>query len=227
MTPEESQSIFQPRSIAIIGASGDQTKFGGRTYWTMRNRRGPEKIYAVNPNVQEINGEKAYPRVQDIEGEVDFAAVAVPARFVVQAVEDCAEKKVRAVEILTAGFKETGAEEGLALGKTADRNRRPKSHENRRPQLFRGVFSGKPLTILPGPDFPKETGSLGLFAQSGGATASLSRKILELGIGINKASATAMPAIWTNSTSWPTFATTIKSKSWPPISKASRLETNS
>jgi len=187
MANDDFQAVFHPRSIAVIGASSDPMKFGGRTYLSMRARLDRERLYPVNPNITEIDGAKTYPRIQDIQEDIDFAIITVPAPFVVQAVSDCAEKKVRALEILTAGFTETETKEGAEwenqMADIAQRN-------NMRivgPNCF-GVYSPlSPLTILPGPDYPKETGTLGIFAQSGGFTSNLSRRILDLGIRINKA----------------------------------------
>jgi acetyltransferase len=113
MIDTDFQPIFKPRSVAVIGASSDPMKFGGRAYLTVFERKDQERLYAVNPNVSEITGEKTYARIQDINDEIDHAIVTVPAPFVVQAVADCAEKKVRVVEILTAGFSETGSPEGI------------------------------------------------------------------------------------------------------------------
>ena len=65
------QPVFEPRSIAVIGASGDSTKFGGRTYLGVSERVTREKLYAVNPNAPEINGKKAYTRIQEIDDDID------------------------------------------------------------------------------------------------------------------------------------------------------------
>ena len=69
----EFDPIFHPRSIAIIGASNDTAKFGGRSYLTLKARRFPGGLFAVNPSVTEIDGDKAYARVQDIPESVDMA----------------------------------------------------------------------------------------------------------------------------------------------------------
>ena len=96
MNMNDFQPIFHPRSVAIIGASGDPSKYGGRYYFAMKERSYEGKLYAVNPNVTDIDGDKVYARVQDIPDEIDFAIVAVAAPFVVQTIADCAEKRVRA-----------------------------------------------------------------------------------------------------------------------------------
>ena len=187
MTTSDFQPIFQPRSIAVIGASSDPVKFGGRMFLSALARKRDERLYAVNPNGREINGEKTYARVQDIDDEIDFAIITVPAPYVLEAVRDCAEKNVRALEILTAGFTETGMAEGAeweqAIVDIA-------GHNDMRfigPNCF-GVYSpDSPLTILPGPDYPREVGPLGVMAQSGGFTSNLAGRVLDMGLRINKA----------------------------------------
>jgi len=187
MMADDFQPIFEPRTIAVIGASSDPGKFGGQTYLAVKGRADGERIYAVNPNVPEINGEKTYPRIQDIGDDIDFAIIAVPAAFVVQSVRDCAEKKVRALEILSAGFTETGTGEGALREKEITEIAKQNGMRIIGPNCF-GVYSPESaLTILPGPDYPKEAGPLGILAQSGGFTTNFARRVLELGMRISKA----------------------------------------
>jgi len=181
------QAIFRPRSIAVIGASSDPVKFGGRAYLAVRERCDHEKLYAVNPNVAQIDGVRTYANIRDIGDDIDLAIVTVPAPFVVQSVKDCADKKVRIVEILTAGFSETASSEGILWEKQIGEIAGTNGMRIIGPNCF-GVYSPESaITILPGPDYPKETGSLGFLGQSGGFTGLLVRKAMELGIRISKA----------------------------------------
>lgn len=106
--------IFKPRSMAVIGASNSPGKWGNRMVTTpiASGYRGP--IYPVNPGEKEICGMTAYARVQDIPGPVDMAVIVVPAPFAPRAMHDCAEKGIKGVVMITAGFAETGAQ-GRAL----------------------------------------------------------------------------------------------------------------
>jgi acyl-CoA synthetase (NDP forming) len=103
------EPIFKATSVAIIGASKDQSKWGGRTL----NRalesgfRGP--IYAVNPRETEIAGLKVYKDVQDIPDPVDLAVFTIPAELMPKAMESCVKKGVRGGVIISADFAETGA----------------------------------------------------------------------------------------------------------------------
>jgi len=104
--------FFNPRSVAIIGASDDPTKMG---YAVMHNLlHFPGQLYPVNNKRDTIQGLKAYQSIKDIPSPVDMAVIAVPAMYVPQVVEECGEKGVTVAVVITAGFKEMG-ENGKAL----------------------------------------------------------------------------------------------------------------
>ena len=185
--PNDFDPLFHPRSVAVVGASNDITKFGGRTYLSLKARRYQGGLYAVNPRVTEVDGDRAYARVRDIPEKVDMAIVVVAAPHVVQTVADCAKKGVRAVQILTAGFRETGSEEGARWEEQLAQIARESGIRIVGPNCF-GIYSPESaLTVLPGPDFPSESGPVGLLAQSGGLTSFLVRKAMGLGIRFSKA----------------------------------------
>jgi acyl-CoA synthetase (NDP forming) len=101
--------LFRPRSLAIIGASSDPTRIGGRPVrFTKYGFKGP--IVPINPNQKEIQGLTAYASIKDAPGEIDQAIIAVPAKAAMQAVDDCIEKGVKAAVMFSSGFAETGAE---------------------------------------------------------------------------------------------------------------------
>lgn len=101
--------FFNPRSVAVVGASRNMRT---ANYWltgNLVNLKYPGKIYPVNPNATEIMGLKAYPGVRDIEGEIDLAAISVPAASVPGVIRDCIAKGVKSIAIIAGGFSETGA----------------------------------------------------------------------------------------------------------------------
>lgn len=106
--------FFHPRSVAIIGASRDPKSIGYRLLeaLTTNQFRGP--IYAVNPKATEIGGVRVYPSLRSVPGPVDLAVIAVPRDSVLSVVDDCAEKDIRALVVITAGFAEAGVD-GIAL----------------------------------------------------------------------------------------------------------------
>ncbi len=101
--------LFAPRSIAIIGASNDPTRIGGRPIAALRQGGFSGAIYPVNPTRAEVQGIRAYPGVADIEGAIDCAIVAVGADLTVPAIEACAARGVKSAVIFSAGFAEAAA----------------------------------------------------------------------------------------------------------------------
>ena len=90
------QVLFAPKSIALIGASGDAKKYTSRPQRFLRKHGYPGRIIPVNPGRDEIFGEKAYPDLQSVPEAIDHAFIMVPTDAVAAAVEQCAAKKVTA-----------------------------------------------------------------------------------------------------------------------------------
>ena len=108
--------FFRPNAVAVVGASRDPGAIGHRILQNLIRDgfRGP--IYPVNPKAAEVAGLRAYPSVRDLPAQADLAVIAVPARAVLAAVDDCAARGVRALAVITAGFAEVGGE-GVGLQK--------------------------------------------------------------------------------------------------------------
>jgi acyl-CoA synthetase (NDP forming) len=102
--------LFNPASIACIGATEFSMKWGFLVFNNLLAGGYRGGLYPVNPGRESVEGIKAYPSVRDIPGPVDLALFSVPAPQVLQAMDDCVAKGVRAAMIITAGFKELGAE---------------------------------------------------------------------------------------------------------------------
>jgi len=98
--------LLAPRSVAVLGASSDPTRIGGRPIAYMRAQGFPGGLYPVNPNRAEIQGLKAYAAIADLPETPDVAIVAVPAELAAPAIEDLAKRGVKAVVMFTAGFAE-------------------------------------------------------------------------------------------------------------------------
>ena len=101
--------LFAPRSIAIIGASNDPTRIGGRPIAALRQGGFGGAIYPVNPTRPDVQGIRAYHSVADIDGGIDCAIVAVSADLAVPAIEACARRGVKSAVIFSAGFAEAAA----------------------------------------------------------------------------------------------------------------------
>jgi len=102
------EQILKAESVAIVGASKNETKRGYQTIHTLLNEKYEGKIYPVNPREKRILGIKCYPTVSSIDGPVDVALVATPARSLPAVLEDCGQKGVKGAVVLAGGFGEMG-----------------------------------------------------------------------------------------------------------------------
>ena len=103
-------SMLNPKSVAIIGASENKS-YGGRFMAKALSSEGALTVYPVNPNRNEIQGLKAYKSVLDLPEVPDAAAILVPWNFVLPTLEQCHEKGIKSVIVISAGFAERGNEE--------------------------------------------------------------------------------------------------------------------
>lgn len=102
--------FFQPRSIALVGASGDPAKPGGRCLTALVRRRYPGNLYPINNRHRELLGLPCYPSLKDIPTEIDMVIVSVPAHQTLDVLREAAEKQARVAVIFTSGFSEVGSE---------------------------------------------------------------------------------------------------------------------
>ena len=100
--------IFNPKSVAVIGASRTKGKVGYAILHNLIANEFQGTIYPVNPKADSVHSIKAYPSVLDIPDSVDLAIVCVPADIALEAVAQCIEKGVRGLVVITAGFREIG-----------------------------------------------------------------------------------------------------------------------
>ncbi|MFN2284688.1 MAG: CoA-binding protein, partial [Anaerolineae bacterium] len=115
-------TFFAPQSVAVIGASRDVEKLGYAVLNNIITGGFEGKIYPINPKADEILDLKVYPSVLEVPDPIDLAIIVIPARFVLTALEECGQKKIPAVVIISAGFREAGREgleQELQLVKTA------------------------------------------------------------------------------------------------------------
>lgn len=102
--------LIAPRSVAMLGASNDPTRIGGRPIAYMKAQKFAGPIYPVNPSRTVVQGLAAYPSIAALPEVPDVAIVAVPANVAVEAVAELAERGVKGAIVLTAGFAEVDAE---------------------------------------------------------------------------------------------------------------------
>ncbi|MEP7027916.1 MAG: CoA-binding protein, partial [Candidatus Eisenbacteria bacterium] len=108
--PASLAALLKPRSVAVVGASRKPDSIGGAIFQNLLANGFQGPVYPVNPRAEFVHSVRAYPSLAAIEGPVDLAILAVPRDLVLAAVEDCARKEVRGLVVITAGFREVGAE---------------------------------------------------------------------------------------------------------------------
>ena len=104
------ETLFSPKSIAVIGASGTEGKLGYSALVNLIESGFKGQIYPINPKGGEILGLQAYPSIKDVKGDVDLALIVIPAKFVLEAAQECGEKGVGTIIVISAGFREVGKE---------------------------------------------------------------------------------------------------------------------
>ena len=104
------EKLFNPRGIAIIGASGDLTRMAGQTVRALRQFEFSGGVYPVNPKYDEIGGYRCYPSVKAIDGPVDVAVIALPGEKVPAVIDECGAKGISHAVVLSGGFREIGGE---------------------------------------------------------------------------------------------------------------------
>lgn len=102
--------IFNPKAIALIGASRDPHSLGYDVLGNVKKLGYTGKIYPVNLNARKILGLDCYRSVLDIKDSVDLAVIMVPAKFVAQVCKECGQRGIKGVVVISSGFKETGKE---------------------------------------------------------------------------------------------------------------------
>lgn len=104
------ESLFDPQSVAVIGASANPAKLGHSVLDNIIKYGYQGQIYPVNLKEKEIAGHTCYQHVTDVPGPIDLAVIVVPSKVVAGVMKECGAKKVGAAIVISAGFRETGAE---------------------------------------------------------------------------------------------------------------------
>ncbi|NVM17172.1 MAG: acetate--CoA ligase family protein [Candidatus Lokiarchaeota archaeon] len=102
--------FFNPKSIAVVGASGTPGKVGFNVLKNVIESNYSGKLYPINPKANEILGKKAFKSVLDVPEDIEVAIFVIPGKIVNQIAEDCGKKGIKGLVVITAGFKEIGGE---------------------------------------------------------------------------------------------------------------------
>ncbi len=187
-SPKQLERIFNPRSVAVVGASASPDKVGYMCLGNLLELGYRGKVYPVNPGLAQLFGLKAYPSVSAIPGEVDLAVVVIPAELTLAAVEDCAAKGVKGVILVSGGFKEVGTKVGARLQKKlkeiADNSGikliGPNTLGFVNPRARLNASFQYTLSL-------SRAGNVAVAAQSGGATIYIAHALTNSNVGISKA----------------------------------------
>jgi acetate---CoA ligase (ADP-forming) len=181
-------SLLFPHSVAIVGASDNATRIGGRPLRYLREAGFPGQVYPVNPARETVQGLPAFASLAAIPSVPDTAILALPADATLGAVEECAAHGVRTAVIFSAGFAETG-DEGAALQKRLTGVAREAGMRLLGPNCL-GAFNpsaryfGTFSVILDGALI--EPGPVGIVSQSGAYGAHIAHLARQRGLGISQ-----------------------------------------
>ncbi|MBK5093039.1 MAG: CoA-binding protein [Actinobacteria bacterium] len=181
---EQLSHLFDPRTIAVIGASNTKMKWGYIVPANILAGGYKGKFYPVNPHDEEILDHKVFKSVKDIPGEVDLAVVTVPAPAVIPVVKECVEKGVKSCIVISGGFSETG-EEGTALEKEITKLLDGSGMRLVGPNTM-GVYSARSSLHALMPPVRPVAGKIGFAAQSGNLGTQMLSLGKALGVGFSR-----------------------------------------
>ncbi|MCK1512428.1 acetate--CoA ligase family protein [Bradyrhizobium sp. 190] len=189
MRPGEGlDALMAPRSIAIIGASQDATKIGGRPVDLLRRYGYAGRIYPVNPKASMVQGLQAYASLDELPEAPDLAIIAVDAEKVPEAVEQCAGRGVRSVVVFSSGFAELG-EKGHAMQERLRIAARRTGMRLLGPNCLGAVSIAErsiaTFSIVLEHSLPA-AGSLGIVSQSGNLGSFTMRMASDRGVGVSR-----------------------------------------
>ena len=102
------ETLLRPQSVAVIGASDNPARIGGRPIYSMLKGNFQGKLFPVNPNRDIVQGLKAYPDISSVPIPVDSAVISVPENVALKVIKECAERGVKSAVVFTSGFAEIG-----------------------------------------------------------------------------------------------------------------------
>jgi len=181
------EAIFNPRSVAVIGASDNPGKLGSHVMKSLIQGRYPGKIYPVNPGKDEILGIKAYPSLFQVPDSVDLTIIVLPAEQVPRIIKECQEKNVQGIVLITAGFKEIEDKRGAMLQKEITELAHQSGIKIIGPNTFGIVDLHLPLNASFTPEFSLvEKGGISFVSQSGGMSHLMAFLSLQNKVGFSK-----------------------------------------
>jgi acyl-CoA synthetase (NDP forming) len=181
------EKIFNPRTVAIVGASEDPNKMGNWCLNSLLSCGFPGKIFPVNPKRKEILGTKTYPSLYEVPEQIDLAVVVVPSSAVATVLGECAERGAKGAVIISAGFREIDDPRGSLLQKEIASLAKGKRIRLIGPNTFGMIHTHARLnaTFSPALKYLRK-GSISMIGQSGGVCHLFMYTAIHEGIGLSK-----------------------------------------
>jgi acetyltransferase len=177
-------NFFNPKSIAVIGASRTPGKVGYDVLKNLIQYGYQGVIYPINPEASEILGLKAYPSILDVSDEIGLAVVVVPPKRVLEVIGQCGQKGIDAAVIITAGFRESGSE-GTKLEDELIKKAKESGVRFMGPNCLGIIDSHSRINASFAPGMPNQ-GNIGFFSQSGALGIAVLDLALSEDVGFSK-----------------------------------------
>ena len=181
---ESLDRLFNPKSIAVVGASDKPDKLGALTLLALQNFQGD--VFPINPRLKHIGGRKCYPSIRNIERKVDLAMIALGPQYILPTLLECADAGVKGVIIFSAGFKELGG-----IGEQQQQEVKEVANEGKIAVIGPNCLGAGNCninlnaTFFPHPT-PMKGGSVALVSQSGGVTGLMIYRAADADLGVSK-----------------------------------------
>jgi acetyltransferase len=178
------EHFFSPKTVAVVGASREEGKVGHDLFKNLVKHGYKGKIYPVNPHADNILGIKTYTSLKEIPDKIDLAIIVVPAPYVGKTVDECIEKGIDSVIVISAGFKESGID-GTARERELYRKINQHSIRMVGPNCLGLIDTQSALNASFAADMPAP-GNIAFFSQSGALCTSILDWAVNECIGFSK-----------------------------------------
>ncbi len=182
--------LLHPTSVAVVGASNDPGKLGNAVFHNLLRMNFDGPLYPVNPDARHVGGVRAYASVLDVPDDIDLVVIAVPAVSVAGVVDECAQRGVRGLVVISGGFGERGADDERDAGRAAQRELidAARNHGIRvvGPNCL-GILNTDPAVQLNASlaPLPPLVGRAGFFCQSGALGVAVLGEASRRGLGVS------------------------------------------
>jgi acyl-CoA synthetase (NDP forming) len=181
---EQLDYLFNPRSIAVVGASNNPSKWGFDVFRSLLRNGGDRELYPINKAEEEVLGVKSYKSIEEVPHPIDLAVLIVPSSSVPQVMEHCVQKRVKAAVVITGGFAESD-KDGAKLEREVVNIARRGGVRFLGPNT-NGFFDTGSEIFLTFQFSSAKRGGISVIAQSGNVGMNIAQAGVEMGLGFNK-----------------------------------------